>query len=103
MGLTALMQGQQSGLCEALFTALTEVHLHHLYQDTWGLSRSTWGQGSSYCLHNDLHVPWTLFSCCGLYQQAAWLSRQRRRVPGRTGALDRPQDSTVRERRGDQQ
>lgn len=33
-GLSALMQGQQSGLCEALLTALTEVHLHHLYQDT---------------------------------------------------------------------
>lgn len=33
-GLSALVQGQQSGLCEALLTALTEVHLHHLYQDT---------------------------------------------------------------------
>lgn len=43
MGLNALVQGQQSGLCEALLTALTEVHLHHLYQDTWALSRSSWG------------------------------------------------------------
>lgn len=34
MGLSALMQGQQSRLCKALFTALTEVYLHHLYQDT---------------------------------------------------------------------
>jgi hypothetical protein len=34
MGLSALVQGQQSGLCKALFTALTEVYLHHLYQDT---------------------------------------------------------------------
>lgn len=33
-GLGALVQGQQSGLCEALLTALTEVHLHDLYQDT---------------------------------------------------------------------
>ena len=33
-GLSTLVQGQQSGLCEALLTALTEVHLHHLYQDT---------------------------------------------------------------------
>lgn len=35
-GLGALVQGQQSGLCEALLTALAEVHLHHLYQDTCG-------------------------------------------------------------------
>lgn len=33
-GLSALVQGQQSGLREALLTALTEVHLHHFYQDT---------------------------------------------------------------------
>lgn len=33
-GLSALVQGQQSGLCEALLTVLTEVHLHHFYQDT---------------------------------------------------------------------
>lgn len=33
-GLSTLVQGQQSGLCKALLTALTEVHLHHLYQDT---------------------------------------------------------------------
>lgn len=35
-GLRTLVQGQQSGLSEALLTALTVVHLqlHHLYQDT---------------------------------------------------------------------
>lgn len=70
---------------------------------TWGLSRSTWGQVSSYCFYNDLHVPCVLFSCCGLYQQATWVSRQRCSVPGRTGALDGLQDSRVRERWGDQQ
>ena len=34
MGLSALVHGEQSRLCKALFTALTEVYLHHLYQDT---------------------------------------------------------------------
>lgn len=69
----------------------------------WGLSSSTRGQGSSYGLHNDLHVPRALLSRRGIHQQTAWVGRQRCRVPGRTGALDGPHGSTVRKRRGGQQ